>query len=115
MLEWKVYISDFNGKRIVTHNIFDNSSLIEDCQKNYKKNKDDPKAFFEELQRDIMYYYWSKCEWEIIITHWPPRKDAREEKIDVYDQVMLNWPQFCEYVWARKDEFKVRRKRNVKT
>lgn len=56
-------------------------------------------------------YYWSKCEWEIILSHWPPRKNAQELKIDVYDQVMLNWPIFCDYIWANKDEFKVRRER----
>ena len=111
MLEWNVYISDFNGKKIETYNVFDNTSLLYDCKKNYAKNKDDREAFLEQLRRDLMYYYWSKCEWEIILSHWPPRKDAREEKIDVYDQVRLNWDRFCDYVWLHRDEFKRTRSR----
>ena len=111
MLEWNVYISDFNGKKIDTYNIFESSGLELDCKKNYKKNKDDRDAFLERLRKDLMYWYWSKCEWEIILSHWPPRKDAREEKIDVYDQIMLNWKLFGDYVWVHKDEFKTRRPR----
>ena len=114
-LTWNVYVSDFNRKIITSHNIFNHGGFVEDCQKAYKKHKDDRDAFLEEVRRSLMYWYWSKCEWEIIIDHWPHRDNAREEKIDVYDQVMLNWPVFSEYVWNNRDEFKVRRKRNVKT
>jgi hypothetical protein len=114
MLEWNVYVGDFNGKRIETDNVFDHAGFVRDCQETYKKHKDDKGAFLEAVRRSLMYYFWSKCEWEIIISHWPPRKDAQDLKIDVYDQVMLNWPIFSEYVWNNRDEFKVRRKRNVK-
>ena len=111
MLEWNVYVSDFNGKKIETHNIFDNGGLELDCKQNYKKNKDDREAFLDRLRKDLKYWYWSKCEWEIILSHWPPRKDAREEKIDVYGQIMLNWKLFSDYVWVHRDEFKTRRTR----
>lgn len=111
MLEWNVYISDFNAGKIKTHNVFNHCGVIEDCQKAYKKHKYDRDAFIEEVRRSLRYYYWSKCEWEIIITHWPPRKNAQDLKIDVYDQVMLNWDKFCDYVWKHKDEFKVKRVR----
>lgn len=114
MLEWNVYVSNFNGKRIETDNIFEHGGFIKDCQEAYKKHKDDKDAFLEDVRRSLMYYYWSKTEWEIIISHWPPRESAQDLKIDVFDQVMLNWPIFSEYVWNNRDEFKVRRKRNVK-
>ena len=105
---WNVYVDDFNGKKIKVHNIFGNAGLIEDCQDNYKKNKDNREEFLERLRKDIM-YYWSKCEWEVVIESWPSGRG--EEKIDVYDQVMLNWGVFCDYVWEHKDEFKKKRKR----
>lgn len=46
-----------------------------------------------------MYYFWSKCEWEIILSDFPPSKKFQEKKVDVYEQVMLNWDIFINYVW----------------
>lgn len=108
---WNVYVSDINGRRIVVHNVFDHGRLIDFCRRNYKKNKDDRNEFCEQLRRDLMYCYWSKCEWEIILQSWPPRDDFQDEKIDVWYQVRLNWDRFCEYVWDNRDEFKRRAKR----
>lgn len=106
MLEWNVYIGDFNNRRIEVHNIFDHWSFYNDCLKNKKKNGKDREAFFEEMRKDLMYYYWSKCEWEIILQHWPTREDFHDLKIDVYDQVRLNWDAFTDYVWAHLSELK---------
>lgn len=114
MLEWNVYVGNFNGKKMETDNVFEHCGFLKDCQAAYKKHKDDKAAFLEKVRRSLMYYYWSKCEWEIILSLWPPRENQKPMKIDVYDQVMLNWPIFSEYVWNNRDEFKVRRKRNVK-
>jgi hypothetical protein len=110
-LIWKVYIENFNAKRIEQYNVFDHFKFSEEVKVAYKEHKDDFDAFSVSVQRSLMYYFWSKCEWEIILSHWPPRKDAREEKIDVYDQVRLNWDHFCDYVWSRRDEFKRTRPR----
>ena len=75
-----------------------------------------------------MYNFWSKCEWEVVITDWPTHITVEElnrlqkeldghtaaygnppyalsvdlrvaEKIDVYDQIMLNWDIFINYLW----------------
>ena len=109
MLEWYVYVSNFNARNIESHNVFNHGGLVDDIRKNLKKNGEDREAFEAQLRRDLMYWYWSKCEWEIIISHWPPRQDAADAKIDVFDQIMLNWKRFCDYVWENKNEFKRRR------
>ena len=106
MLTWNVYIGNFNSREIEIHNIFDHWSFYADCLKNKKKNGKDREAFMEQLRRDLMYYYWSKCEWEIILQHWPTREDFRDEKVDVYDQVRLNWHAFTDYVWNNLKELK---------
>lgn len=106
MLEWNVYVGDFNSSVIEVYNIFDHWSFYNDCLKNKKKNGKDREAFFEEMRKDLMYYYWSKCEWEIILQHWPTREDFHDLKIDVYDQVRLNWDAFTDYVWAHLGELK---------
>ena len=79
-----------------------------------------------------MYYYWAKCEWEVVITSWPPHINMDEldrinkqrksefakydrepyclcintdvrKKIDVYSQVMLNFDIFVDYVWGHRE------------
>ena len=42
----------------------------------------DKDTFAEKLKIELAYYFWSKCEWEIILSSWPPREDFKEEKID---------------------------------
>lgn len=119
MLEWNVYIGNFQNSAD-KYNIFNHWRFFEDCQRNYKKNKDDKDVFLKQLRRDLMYYFWSKTEWEVVITHWPPHRDDEERfnkesiKVDVFDQVRLNWDVFCDYVWSHKDEFKVKRSRSNK-
>lgn len=48
----------------------------------------------EKLRRECMYYFWSKCEYEVVIQGWP-NKDT-EKKIDVYEQLEANWNIFKE-------------------
>ena len=57
-----------------------------------------------------MYHFWSKCEWEIIITDWPTSGKV-EEKIDAFDQVMLNWPIFCAYILDHAVDLRRREKK----
>lgn len=106
MLSWNVYYEDFNRKNIKAFNIFDHWKFWDDCVTNAKKNKDDKDSFAERLIRDLQYYFWSKCEWEIVLTSWPERKDFNNKKIDVYDQVCLNMEKFIDYVWENRKELK---------
>ena len=111
MLEWYVYYHDFNGREIKPYNVFCNSSLLEDCKKNARKNIHDYEAFCGQLRRDVIYWYWSKSEWEIILGPWCGKAD--EVKIDVYDQLKLNWDIFCKYVWDHGAELRRREKKKV--
>ena len=113
MLEWNVYYASWNGNCIKTMNIFEGGSFVEDLKKDAKKlhiredRPDEKKWFLERLRRNIQYYFWSKCEWEIVMTSWPSgKKGFKDEKIDVYDQVMMNWHVFSEYVWQNRKELK---------
>lgn len=110
MLEWNIYYGDFNNRKIKVGNIFDNTGFVKDCEQAYKKFKDNKEEFLERVRLSLMYYYWCKCEWEVVIDHWPHRDDFVGEKVDVYDQIMLNWPVFSEYIWNNREEFKKRRK-----
>lgn len=94
-LEWKVIRENFNSKEINFYNVFDHGSFYYDFIKLCKRrlNKD---RFLEEVKSDLRYYFWGKCEHEVIVSAWPPREGV-EEKIDVFDQVMANWEHFAEY------------------
>lgn len=134
---WNVYRENANTKKIEVYNIFDHASFKRDVQEAYTTCKTQ-KEFVEKLKRTLMYYFWSKCEWEVIITDWPTHVSVAEvermsaeiakyeadyghkpystgvnlkvaEKIDVYNQVMLNWEAFVNYVWFAL-EGKVERK-----
>ena len=59
----------------------------------YKAEKKDKRPVtFDEFKQFIInegrYMWWSKCEYEIIISDWPP--SGKEEKWDVFQQVMMN-------------------------
>lgn len=129
-LEYYVYHHNFNGKSIEKFNIFDHGRFLEDVKKDLKKYET-KEEFAERLRVHLFYYYGSKCEWEVVITSWVPRitmseldrlnlervmtvKDYNREpyslyvnpdvaaKIDVYEQVRLNWDLFVDYIWAHK-------------
>lgn len=129
-LEYYVYYHNFNGRSIEKFNIFDHGRFLEDVKKDLKKYAD-KEGFSERLRGHLFYYYGSKCEWEVVITSWVPhitiselnrlneerektlKKYNREpyrlyvnpdvgEKQDVYEQVMLNWNLFVDYVWSQK-------------
>ena len=110
-MEWNVYTYNFNARKVEPHNIFKHSGFIKDCQKALKEFKDDKEQFIEAVRRSLMYYYWSKCEWEIVISDFPPRPDFPDAKVDVYDQIRLNWDVFVDYLWEHRNELRKRQRR----
>ena len=111
--EWYVYIEDVNAKEIKKYNVFRSYNFLEGCKKAFKKyNKPEQ---IEDLEKEVrswaMYSFWSKCEYEIILSSWPEREDFNEEKIDVYDQLCLNWNSFFKYTYEHKAFFLRREKK----
>lgn len=103
-MKWNVYYYNINKQKIETWNVFDHYRFVEYVKKHLKECKT-KEEFAIELQCELRYYYWSKAEWEVIIAPWvggDRKKDA--EKIDIYDQVMLNWDLFLDYCWNNKEE-----------
>ena len=71
MLCWNVFYGEFNTGLIKTLNIFDHWSFLLSCIYAREKFKDDKEGFAEEVKRSLAYHFWSKCEWEIVLSHWP--------------------------------------------
>jgi ATP-dependent exoDNAse (exonuclease V) beta subunit len=64
------------------------------------KNMDDliEYAIEKQLDRLCTYYFWAKCEYEVIVSAWPP-KEGSDRKIDIYTQLKENWDIFKELVF----------------
>lgn len=107
-MHWHVIREDFNGRRIVDYDIFEHGGFVEDVREAYGKYCNDHDSFCENVRKSLVYRFWSKCEWEVVVSAWPPSDRVPERKMDVYEQVMLNWDVFIEYVWARCHERKRR-------
>ena len=101
IIEWYVYYHDSNAQKIIKWNIFNHGSLKKEVDV-LLKEKIDKNNFSEKLKRKVMYYFWSKCEYEIILSPWTGRAD--DIKIDVYDQIMMSFDRFVDYCWSFKSE-----------
>lgn len=104
MLAWNVYYGNFNDRKIETYNIFDHYSFCKECEMAAKRRGVTKEEFAEAVRKSLMYYFWSKCEWEIIVSHWPPNERLKDRKIDVYEQVMMNWDVFIDWLWTNRKE-----------
>lgn len=152
-LVYNVYLEDINAHEIKSYNIFEHEGFYNDLLKIKKQFKKDLKQFLKEngqynilpkyqkwltyykinifekaVINSLQYYFWAKCEYEVVITSWPIYINVQEfnkikesstdpkylftidtdlsKKIDVYDQVMLNRDLFINYVWTNLDLFK---------
>ena len=124
-LTYYVYVENINRRKIEKYNVL-NDGIVEEILKRTKGF--DKKAFAAEVDRILRYHFWSRAEWEVILTDWPTHISTdelvrlnnevdkyekeysrepysmcvnlkTEEKIDVYDQVTMNWNIFIDYLW----------------
>lgn len=102
-LEWNVYRHDFNNDEIKKFNIFDHWRFNEDVARALKRdlNRND---FSRHLRSHLFYFFCTKCEYEILISPWIGNKENVATKVDVFDQVMMNFDVFVDYVWRSKSK-----------
>lgn len=104
-MEWNVYYFNINKQEITTFDIFKHCNSYEYSKKALKKceTKDE---FAKVLRREMQYYFWSKCEWELIIeiaeddrillSPWCGCRDPEDAKVDVTDDANFDWRGFAE-------------------
>lgn len=98
-LRWMVYYHNINKDKIVPWNIFEHWSFRREVLDLLKQEcKRD--GFAVEVQRSLRYYFWSKSEYEVVIKQWVGKE--AETKIDVCDQVLLNFEPFVDYLWRQR-------------
>lgn len=93
-LEWYAFMQGFNDDKLVYTNVI-RQDLIEEVKKAIKKNLNYDEIK-EIVKTNLMYHYWSKSEYEVIVSSWA-KKDF-EEKIDVYYQLEPNIDRITQYL-----------------
>lgn len=102
-VEWYVFREDWNSKQIINYNIFEHVSFVIWCAKDIKKHKNEYFTLETLIRRELQYYFWSKCEMEVIISDWPTSGKI-DRKVDIYEQVYMNWDIFYAYFWEHRNE-----------
>lgn len=74
---------DDNTGEMKSYNVFD-IYRVKRAVADWVMMKDERKAEIEDPIRYCFGDVWSRCEYEWIVTPWPPR-DNQGEKVDVYD------------------------------
>ena len=102
-LSWKVKNFDCNKQVIEDYDIL---KYREDFIKKLKKKCATKEEFAEQLRRECMHHFWSKCEYELIIevddnnhiwlNPWVGCREPENVRIDVTDIEGFDWKGFAE-------------------
>lgn len=98
-LAWSVIHQSVNRGVVEKWNVFDHGGFMEDISKAFKKHKQNKDEFLKAVKSSLMYYYWSKCEWEVILSNQDgkmiitPWVGERDESIflDASDDKDFDW------------------------
>lgn len=100
-LEWNVFVHDINKRQMKIFNVFNHGRYRQEIIELLNRKDDYTlEEFREKVKLSTMYYYWCKCEWEILIAPWVGNFDKESVKIDVYKQLEINWNHYIKYLWG---------------
>lgn len=97
ILEWNVIIYNINSQQIEIYNIFKHYKFSKEVKELISK-ENNKQHFESELKKILMYYFWCKAEWEIIVSDFPSAQNVKE-KFDVFSQIYNNFQHFANYIW----------------
>ena len=95
-LEWNVWCNELNTNKIKPFNIFNHCSFNKAVTDIFSKRLH-MDEFEEMIDKEAMYYFWCKAEYEVMIGG--PFERGEKTKIDIYSQLKLNWDRFIDYLW----------------
>lgn len=102
-MTWIVKRFDANGQKIVDYDVLQyRENLIKELKRKYKTVEE----FAAELKSEMMWQYWSRCEWEVIIKRtddnriilypWCGCRDVDNAVVDVTDDERFDWQGFAD-------------------
>ena len=95
---YNVWIWGFNADSLESYDVV--PTFLRELKNLKPKDRPKTKADLDKVIKSAaVYYFWSKCEYEMIIHGWPEQKN--DQKVDVYQQLRLNWPIFIDFFWEQ--------------
>ena len=108
-MEWFVYKENPNARTIEKWNVFRHSAFEKEVCALLDEITMTKEKFAEKLESAARYCFWCRCEYEVVISEWPPvnreRFPDRKEvaiKVDIFSQLQMNWEAFVNYCWEHK-------------
>jgi hypothetical protein len=99
---WKALLFDVNSKQLEEYDVL---KYREKLVKDLKKKCATKEEFVDKLNRDLMWQFWSRCEYEMIlyvengrvfVKPWAGVGDPEKYAVDITDRTDLRWPAFAE-------------------
>ena len=85
MKSFYVIVYDVNRKTFIPYDVI---PYLKKCYYEAADKPETPEEFKNFVKCQSMYQWWSRCEYEIILSDWPSQ--CQQKKIDVHYQVMTN-------------------------
>lgn len=98
---YNVFRYNMNSKEIEHFNVFDHSSFYEACKEAFDKYKKSYSEFSEAVRKNAFYYFAFKAEYEVLIKAWCGGTGEEEIKIDIYQQLQMNWKSFIAMLYGK--------------
>ena len=107
-LKWNVLYHDFNSDSFKYYNILERGGFSMYICKHLKESAT-KMEFAEKIKSELRYYFWSKAEWEIVVTKkdnriiiapWCGSKNMPE--LDVTEDKEFDWPLFYDWIAYKK-------------
>lgn len=97
MKQFNVIIWDPNNKKFIPYNII--PYFVDTYKTRVANHKTHPRCHWFKVpvtiedfrlfvESEAQYQFWGRCEYEIILKDWPCGQ--KEEKIDIYEQILMN-------------------------
>lgn len=100
-LSWKVKVFDCNAQKIKDYDIF--KGHYKDFVKKLKKKCTTKEEFSKAMNSEMMWMFWSRCEWELIVEFndgliwlvpWVGCREPENVRIDVTHDENFDWRGF---------------------
>jgi len=102
-MKWNVFRINLTRDEVEVFDIFNHTRFKNDVEEALRNSKT-KEEFSEPLRKELMYYYWSKFEYEMVISPLINRTGSCSTKVDIYTQVMNNFDVFLDYIWSFKEK-----------
>ena len=100
-LEWNVFLYDGCRSKAEPRkfNIFDNINFRERVEELLATPELTREEIEEEVRAAARWQFWSRCQYEFILLSWPTGEKETGYKMDVFEQLEMNWDRFIDYIW----------------